>query len=279
MCFNAWLLGGKIHRKLLISSNKYQLQEGNVLFSPPMPFSTQVVIFVGKAESWKQFFLHHTPQTHHPTGEKEKVEYLQYHKSRFPKSSKKSHSHSPAIAHFHTTGFRVKPSCNYWCGERESTLFTNLVSVLVKREGQRGEECNNKKAKQVPAGVEDFWGVAICENAAKSNTPVSHWKVILRVRTQQRIQDWSCTKKRHSARGGIFCSCLALLQNLFRPFGKLTNCVFLLHMNAGTKRPGRDFHGSLRINRKGGLSPFATIKFKFQSAPVAMSWTGLWSVL
>lgn len=54
----------KMHRKHLISSNKYQLQEGNVLFLPP--FSTQVVIIVGKVASWKQFFLHQTPKAHHP---------------------------------------------------------------------------------------------------------------------------------------------------------------------------------------------------------------------
>lgn len=234
---------------------------------------------LGKLKAGSSFSSTTPPKPTIPLGKNKNLNISNTTSHAFPNPPKKSHSHSPAIAHFHTTGFRVKPSCNYWCGERVATLFTNLVSVLVKREGQRGEECNNKKAKQVPAGVEEFWGVAICENAAKSNTPVSHWKVILRVRAQQRIQDWSCTKKRHSAQGGIFCSCLALLQNLFRPFGKLTNCVFLLHMNTETRRPGRDFHGSLRINRKGGLSLFATIKFKFQSAPVAMSWTGLWSVL
>lgn len=118
--------------------------------------------------------------------------------------------------------------------ERESTLFTNLVSVLVKRESRRGEECNNKKAKQVPAGVE----VLRC-SYLRERGQVKHsrqpWKVILRVRAQQRIQDWSCTKKRYSARGGIFCSWLALLQNLFRPFGKLTNCVLVAHQRWNQK--------------------------------------------
>lgn len=56
---------GKIHRKRLISSNKYQPQEGNVLFLPP--FGTQVAIFVGKVASWRRFFLHHTPQKNPPS--------------------------------------------------------------------------------------------------------------------------------------------------------------------------------------------------------------------
>lgn len=154
MCFNAWLLGGKIHRKLLTSSDKYQLQEGNVLFSPPMPFSTHVVIFVGKVASWKQFFSFttHPPKPTSPLGGKKKFNISNTTSHAFPKSSKTSHSYCSAIVRYHTTGFRVKPGCNYKCGEGQSTPFAKPRFCPCEEE----KSATIIRQKQVPAGVEEF---------------------------------------------------------------------------------------------------------------------------
>lgn len=80
-----------------------------------------------------------------------------------------THCYSLAMVHFHTTVVIINVM-----SDGESALFTDLVFGTVKRESQRGEKCNHIKAKQVPAGEEEFGGVATCENVAKSNTPVRH---------------------------------------------------------------------------------------------------------
>lgn len=84
-------------------------------------------------------------------------------------------------------------------------------------------------------------------------------RVILRVRAQQRIRDWGCTKERYSARGGIFFVG-ALLQWKTSTVNKMGwQTERSKHTHAETRpetRPGRDFHASLRMNHECKLSPF-----------------------